>query len=131
MPNIRQIAITVGDVTTAIAFYRDVLGLQFLFRPGDNLAFLAAGDIRIMLSTPRGAGQVGANSILCIRPRSRREPGGLDGGAALITRGLYRPSGIRSHNGALRGPGLPARPAALSDQPSGSGVPSTTSAPPL
>jgi catechol 2,3-dioxygenase-like lactoylglutathione lyase family enzyme len=64
MPSIRRIAITVGDVTTAVAFYRDVLGLQFLFRPGENLAFLAAGDIRIMLSTPQGAGVVGANSIL-------------------------------------------------------------------
>jgi predicted enzyme related to lactoylglutathione lyase len=61
---IRQIAVTVGDVGTALPFYRDVLGLQFLFSPTPNLAFLAAGDIRIMLSTPQGAGTVGRNSIL-------------------------------------------------------------------
>ena len=61
---IRQIAITVSDVASALDFYRDVLGLEFLFSPGENLAFVAAGDIRIMLSTPQGAGSPGANSIL-------------------------------------------------------------------
>ena len=61
---IRQIAITVSDVGTALPFYRDVLGLKFLFSPGPNLAFLAAGSVRIMLSTPQGAGAVGRNSIL-------------------------------------------------------------------
>jgi predicted enzyme related to lactoylglutathione lyase len=64
LSEIRQIAITVSDVETALAFYRDVLGLTFLFRPSPNLAFLSAGDVRIMLSTPQGAGTVGHNSIL-------------------------------------------------------------------
>ena len=44
--------------------YRDVLGLTFLFSPAPSLAFLAAGSVRIMLSTPQGAGTVGHNSIL-------------------------------------------------------------------
>ncbi len=61
---IRQIAITVTNVGDAVAFYRDVLGLELLFRPAEDLAFLAAGDIRIMLTTPQGAGTPGANSIL-------------------------------------------------------------------
>jgi len=61
---IGQIAITVGDVDAALVFYRDVLGLPFLFRPAPTLAFLAAGPVRIMLSTPQGAGTVGENSIL-------------------------------------------------------------------
>jgi predicted enzyme related to lactoylglutathione lyase len=61
---IRQIAITVADVGTALPFYQDVLGLKFLFRPGPNLAFLAAGNTRIMLTTPQGAGTPGHNSIL-------------------------------------------------------------------
>jgi methylmalonyl-CoA/ethylmalonyl-CoA epimerase len=61
---IGQIAITVSDVALALPFYRDVLGLQFLFQPGPDIAFLAAGSTRIMLSTPQGAGVVGANSIL-------------------------------------------------------------------
>jgi len=61
---IRQIAVTVSDVSQALVFYRDVLGLSFLFSPGPNLAFLSAGGIRIMLTTPQGAGAVGQNSIL-------------------------------------------------------------------
>ena len=61
---IGQIAITVSDVEKALTFYRDVLGLTFLFSPAPTLAFLAAGSVRIMLSTPQGAGTVGANSIL-------------------------------------------------------------------
>ena len=56
LSDIGQIAITVSDVTKALPFYRDVLGLTFLFSPGPNLAFLSAGKIRIMLSTPQGAG---------------------------------------------------------------------------
>lgn len=61
---IGQIAVTVSDVSAALGFYRDVLGLTFLFRPGPNLAFLMAGSVRIMLTTPQGAGSVGHNSIL-------------------------------------------------------------------
>ena len=64
LAEIGQIAITVSDVSTALPFYRDVLGLTFLFSPGPNLAFLAAGGVRLMLSTPQGAGTPGHNSIL-------------------------------------------------------------------
>ena len=64
LSEIRQIAITVSDVSTALPFYRDVLGLSFLFSPAPNLAFLSAGLVRLMLSTPEGAGTIGHNSIL-------------------------------------------------------------------
>ena len=62
--SIGQVAITVSDVEKAVVFYRDVLGLPFLFDAGPQLAFLKAGDVRVMLSTPQGSGQVGADSIL-------------------------------------------------------------------
>lgn len=61
---IGQIAVTVSDVTKALAFYRDVLGLKFLFSAGPNLAFLLAGSVRLMLTTLQGAGTVGGNSVL-------------------------------------------------------------------
>jgi len=64
LSEIGQIAVTVSDVGVALPFYRDVLGLRFLFSPGPNLAFLAAGTVRVMLSTPQGEGTVGGNSIL-------------------------------------------------------------------
>ncbi|RUO57916.1 VOC family protein [Pseudidiomarina insulisalsae] len=61
---LRQVAITVSDVEQALAFYHEQFGLELLFKAGPNLAFLDASGIRIMLTTPQGAGQVGANSIL-------------------------------------------------------------------
>src|SRR5436190_11008819 len=64
LSDIGQIAITVSDVAKATTFYRDVLGLKFLFAAGPNLAFLAAGAVRLMLTTPQGHGEVGKNSVL-------------------------------------------------------------------
>jgi predicted enzyme related to lactoylglutathione lyase len=61
---IQQIAITVANVDASLIYYRDILGLKFLFSPGPNLAFLTDGSVRIMLSIPQGAGAVRANSIL-------------------------------------------------------------------
>lgn len=47
--DIGQIAIVVQDLARATAFYRDVLGLPFLFEaPG--LAFFQSGGVRLMLS---------------------------------------------------------------------------------
>jgi predicted enzyme related to lactoylglutathione lyase len=64
LSKIRQIAITVSDVDAALSFYRDILGIAFLFRPGPDLAFLDASGMRLMLTKPQGAGEVGRNSIL-------------------------------------------------------------------
>lgn len=50
LSTIGQIAINVKDVARATAFYRDVLGLKFLFAP-PNLAFFDAGGVRLMLTT--------------------------------------------------------------------------------
>ena len=66
-PAIGQVAITVADVGSALGFYRDILGLTFLFSAGPQLAFLDAGGVRVMLTTPQGAGAVGANSTLYFR----------------------------------------------------------------
>lgn len=51
LSEIGQIALTVSDVAKALRFYRDVLGLKFLFSAGPNLTFLAAGSTRIMRRT--------------------------------------------------------------------------------
>jgi methylmalonyl-CoA/ethylmalonyl-CoA epimerase len=55
MPNIEsigQIAIPVKDLARAVTFYRDVLGLQFLFQAPPQLAFFNCGGVRIMLDNP-------------------------------------------------------------------------------
>ena len=64
---IGQIAITVKDVAAAKQFYTGVLGLPALFDAGPNLAFLAAGPVRLMLTTSQGAGEPGKNSVLYFR----------------------------------------------------------------
>ena len=61
---IGQIAIVVADVGRALQFYRDVLGLTFLFQPSEQLAFVQAGTTRLMLTTPQDEGKVGCNSVL-------------------------------------------------------------------
>jgi methylmalonyl-CoA/ethylmalonyl-CoA epimerase len=48
---IGQIAITVRDLPRAVRFYRDVLGLPFLFEV-PTLAFFDAGGVRLMLGVP-------------------------------------------------------------------------------
>ncbi len=45
---IGQIAIRVRDPEAATAFYRDILGLRFLFRAGPS-AFFDCGGVRLML----------------------------------------------------------------------------------
>ncbi len=49
MRSIGQIAINTHDIPRAVAFYRDALGLEYLFEAGP-LAFFRCGDVRIMLS---------------------------------------------------------------------------------
>jgi len=48
LARIGQIAINAHDVDRATAFYRDVLGLQHLFRAG-QLSFFDCGGVRLML----------------------------------------------------------------------------------
>lgn len=47
---IKQIAVNVKDPARATAFYRDVIGLKFLFAAG-SLAFFDCGGVRLMLTT--------------------------------------------------------------------------------
>ena len=61
---IGQIAIPVTDVDRAMAFYRDVLGLPFLFRAGENLAFFDCGGVRILLDKPEEAGFERHSSVI-------------------------------------------------------------------
>ena len=48
---IGQIGITVHDLDRAVGFYRDTLGMSFLFQ-APNLAFFDCGGVRLMLSPP-------------------------------------------------------------------------------
>ena len=49
LTQIGQIAINVHDLQRAVAFYRDTLGMRFLFQAPGGLAFFDVGGIRLML----------------------------------------------------------------------------------
>jgi methylmalonyl-CoA/ethylmalonyl-CoA epimerase len=63
LAQIGQIAITVQDLERAMAFYRDKLGMQFLFSAG-TLAFFDCAGTRLMLSTPEPGQAHSGNSII-------------------------------------------------------------------
>ena len=48
--SIGQIAITIRNLPRAVRFYRDVLGLKFLFE-SQNMAFFDCGGTRLMLGS--------------------------------------------------------------------------------
>jgi predicted enzyme related to lactoylglutathione lyase len=52
LSRIGQIAQTVKDLERAMRFYRDVLGLPFLFQASTKLAFFDCAGVRLMLDVP-------------------------------------------------------------------------------
>jgi predicted enzyme related to lactoylglutathione lyase len=52
LSTITQIALTAYDVDRAVKFYRDKLGMKFLFSAPPNLAFFDCDGVRLMLSLP-------------------------------------------------------------------------------
>jgi methylmalonyl-CoA/ethylmalonyl-CoA epimerase len=56
LSTIGQIAITVSQVDQAIAFYRDKLGMKFLFQVA-NMGFFDCAGIRLMLTRPETSGE--------------------------------------------------------------------------
>jgi catechol 2,3-dioxygenase-like lactoylglutathione lyase family enzyme len=51
LSQIGQISINVHEIERAVAFYRDALGMQFLFKV-PNMAFFDSGGVRLMLTVP-------------------------------------------------------------------------------
>jgi catechol 2,3-dioxygenase-like lactoylglutathione lyase family enzyme len=63
LAQIGQIAISVQDLERAVAFYRDKLGMQYLFT-ASTLAFFDCDGTRLMLSTPEPGQAHSGNSII-------------------------------------------------------------------
>jgi methylmalonyl-CoA/ethylmalonyl-CoA epimerase len=61
-----QIAVPVTDLDRAIGFYRDLLGLRFLFQAPPALAFFDVGGVRLMLDGPARA-SAGQASVIYYR----------------------------------------------------------------
>ena len=70
---IGQIHISVADVDRAVEFYRDMLGLPFLFRvPGQPMAFFDCGGVRLMLGVPESPAVDHPSSVLYYRVEDLR-----------------------------------------------------------
>ncbi|MGH7669481.1 MAG: VOC family protein [Gemmatimonadaceae bacterium] len=52
---IGQIAVPVSDIDRAVAFYRDTLGMRFLFQAPPGLGFFDCAGVRLMLDAPAKA----------------------------------------------------------------------------
>jgi methylmalonyl-CoA/ethylmalonyl-CoA epimerase len=61
---IGQIAVIVRDLDRAVRFYRDALGLTFLFQAPPGLAFFDCGGVRLMLTLPEGGDSAVGTSII-------------------------------------------------------------------
>ncbi len=88
LESIGQIAIRVLDLERAVATYRDILGLRFLFRAPPGLAFFDCGGVRLMLSPP--------------------EPGELDHAASIL---YFTVQDIQAAHAHLSGAGIAFRSA--------------------
>lgn len=66
LTGILQVAIPAKDIERATAFYRDTLGMTYLFN-APNMAFLDCGGIRIYLDANPGVKEPGGNSLLYFR----------------------------------------------------------------
>jgi methylmalonyl-CoA/ethylmalonyl-CoA epimerase len=66
LDHIGQIALPVADVDRAEAFYRDVLGLRWLYRFGD-LTFFDCAGVRLLLEKTLDAGGVPRSSVIYFR----------------------------------------------------------------
>lgn len=53
LSRIGQVAMAVKDLDRAIAFYRDTLGLPFLFQAPPALAFFDCAGVRLLLDKPQ------------------------------------------------------------------------------
>ena len=66
LSTIGQISVTVKELDRAVTFYRDQLGMQFLFRV-PNMAFFDCSGVRLMLSIPEEQSDDILSSILYYR----------------------------------------------------------------
>jgi len=64
LSQIGQIALTVRDLKQMTAFYRDTLGMRFLFEAPPKMAFFDCGGIRLLLGQEDKANPAHPASIL-------------------------------------------------------------------
>ena len=64
---LHQVALFAHDLDRAIAFYRDVLGLPFLFQVPPGMAFFDCGGVRLLIGNAAASGPNPPRSVLYYR----------------------------------------------------------------
>ena len=65
LSRIGQIAVSVSDIDRATEFYRDTLGMRFLFSAPPGMSFFDCDGVRLMLAVPEhGAESRTGNSVI-------------------------------------------------------------------
>ena len=65
LSRIGQIAIGVSDIDRATEFYRDTLGMRFLFSAPPGMSFFDCGGVRLMLTLPeQGRDESKSSSVI-------------------------------------------------------------------
>jgi methylmalonyl-CoA/ethylmalonyl-CoA epimerase len=59
-----QLLIPVDDLDRAVAFYRDTLGLRFLFTAPPQMSFFQCGGVRLLIGVPTDAEFSGRGSAV-------------------------------------------------------------------
>src|SRR2546427_8041046 len=83
LSRIGQISMTARDLDRAIGFYRDALGLTFLFRAPPQLAFFDCDGVRLLLDVPQDKAFDHPGSVLYFAVEDIREMH-----EALLSRGV-------------------------------------------
>jgi len=61
---IGQISVPVREIERAVAFYRDTLGMRFLFQAPPGLGFFDCAGVRLMLDAPAKAQSGNCSSVI-------------------------------------------------------------------
>jgi len=64
LAQIGQIAVPVSDIERAVVFYRDILGMRFLFQAPPGLGFFDCAGVRLMLDAPAKAQAENYSSVI-------------------------------------------------------------------
>ena len=64
---LHQVALFAHDLDRATAFYRDVIGLQFLFSAPPGMSFFDCGGVRLLIGTAAASGPNPPRSMLYYR----------------------------------------------------------------
>lgn len=73
LSEIGQIAIPVSDIDRAIAFYKDILGMNFLFKAPPGLGFFDCDGIRLLLDAPAWKNDKTRSSVIYFKVRDIHE----------------------------------------------------------